>query len=816
VHLFIQDFRYALRMMRKSPGLTIVIVLSLAIGIGANTAIFSVTDALLLKPLHYPQPDRLAILWLRSPGLGIPQDWPSPGEYIDVKTQNSSFEESAIAIGQEFSLTGLAQPERIEGIRTSGSLFHLFGTKPIMGRTFSAEEETPGKDKSVVLTYGLWRRVFGADPQIVGKGLTLNGNPFTVVGVLGPEFVLNNEVMPTVASIEKIEIFLPLPLGADAANDRGNENFNVMARLKPGVTMRQAQADIDVIAGRIREKDHRDPTFTISVVPLLEQVVGNVRRAVLVLLGSVGLVLLIACANVANLLLSRATSRQKEVAIRTALGASRVRLVRQLLTESTLLGLLGGAAGLIIAAAGLYVVRTINPGNIPRLDEIRLDAGVLVFTFAVSILSGIVFGVAPVFRVLKIDLNSTLKAGGRRSQDDGGLGLRRHGLRGLLVVSELAISLMLLIGAGLLIRSFVRLAGVPPGFNPGNVISMRLAVNGPKYKEPQPIAQFYEQLGENIRRLPGVKAEGAVSALPLTSSVGWGSVTIEGYTPPPNAPELQVDLRIATPDYFQAMQVPLLKGRFFSNSDTREAQQVILVDEKLAQHFWPHDDPVGKRIRQGGLKSPWMNIVGVVGVVKQYGLDTDTRMVVYYPHKQQPGRGMYLVARTTSDPATLAGEIVRQIHALGPDVPVYEIATMQQRLNHSLARQRFSMIMLGAFACFALVLAAVGVYGVMSYLVSQGTHDIGVRMALGAQQSAILRLVVRQGLSLALIGIVAGLASALILTRLMESLLFGVKATDAVTFSLVALLLGLIALLATYVPARRAMRVDPLVALREE
>jgi|CZKS01.1.fsa_nt_gi predicted permease len=815
MHPILQDLRYAARMLRKNAALTMVIVLSLAVGIGANTAIFSVVNALLLKPLPYPEPDRLAILWLRSPGIGIPQDWPSPGQYMDIKAENHSFDELSISIGGSFNLTGLDRPERLEGMRTSSTLLDMLGAKPLLGRTLLAEEDQPGKPPVALLTHGLWKRLFGGDPQIVGRSLTLNGKQYTVAGVLRPDFLLNSEVVPTVAAIEKVEILLPLPFGADAVNRRGDENYNIVGRLKPGVTMREAQEDIAAIAGRIRNKDHRDRTFTISVVPMLDQVVGNVRRSVLIMLGAVTLVLLIACANVANLLLSRATGREKEVAIRAALGAGRMRLVRQLLTESVLLGVLGGAAGLLVAVLTLYLVRDINPGNIPRLDAIRIDGSVLAFTFGVAILTGIVFGMAPAVRVARVDLNTSLKSGGRSSQTEGGFNVARHGLRSLLVITELALSMVLLIGAGLLIRSFARLASVPPGFNPDHVISMRSAEAGPKYQQDKARIQFYQQIGERISRLPGVQSQGAVSTLPLTASVSWGGILIEGYTPPPSEPELQVDMRVATNDYFRTMEIPLLHGRFFNDHDTADVPHVILIDDKMAKRFWPHESAVGKRMR-ANVKDPWYTVVGVVGTVKQYGLDIDGRMVVYYPEQQSADGDLYLVARTSNDPASVASAMVREIHAIDAGVPVFEVRTMQERLHDSLARQRFSMAVLGGFAGFAMLLAAVGVYGVISYMVTQGTHDIGLRMALGAQQGNILGLVVKQGMALAAIGIVAGLMGAFSLTRVMATLLFGVSATDVVTFSVVTLFLVAIALVASYVPALRATRVDPVVALHYE
>jgi predicted permease len=819
VEVLWQDIRYGLRMFLKRPGFTAVAVISLALGIGANTAIFSVVNALLLQPLPYPDPDRLAVLWLRSPGINIPQDWPSPGQYIDIKTQNSSFEEISISRGNQGTLMRQGQPERVEVLRTSSNLFHLLGARPLHGHLLLAEDDKPGKAPVAILSHGAWTRLFGSDAGIVGRAITLNGlgdgtgtdkNQFVVAGVLRPDFLLNDEIMPTVASIQQMDVFLPLPLGADAVNRRGDENHNLLARLKPGVTIGQAQADVSIIAGRIREKDKRDRTFTISVVPLLEQVVGNVKRAVLVLLGSVALVLLIACANVANLLLSRATGRQKEVAIRAALGAGWQRLVRQLLTESILLGLMGGAAGLAIAQGSLYVVRAVNPGNIPRLDAIVIDRGVLAFTFFVSILTGTVFGLAPALRAIKVNVNGALKAGGRTGQNEGGIGGSRFNLRSLLVVSELAFSLILLIAAGLLIRSFIGLQSVSPGFNPEHVISMRLGQSGLNLQNREAAVELARQIGQKIAAVPGVKLRGGVSSLPFTSSVGWGGISVEGFTPQPGQ-ELQVDQRGATPDYFRAMEIPLLKGRFFNDRDTvPNAPLVVLIDAKFAQRFWPNQNPIGKQVWQNAARK--RTIVGVVGTVKQYGLDIDGRMVVYYPGA---GAG-YQVARTTLDPMMVAKDIVREMHTVDPTLPVYEIRTMQDRMQASMARQRFAAIMLGAFAAFALILAGVGVYGVMSYLVTQGARDIGVRMALGAQRSSIVRLVVRQGMELTVIGIVAGIIGAAALTRVMGSLLFGVSSTDAGTFAIVPLILAAIALLATYLPARRATRLDPMAALREE
>jgi predicted permease len=678
------------------------------------------------------------------------------------------------------------------------------------------EEDKPGKPDVAILTERVWKRLFNADPAIIGKTIVLNSNPFIVAGVLQRGFALTDEVMPSETPMDRMDIFAPLPLGADAVKNRGDENYNIMVRLKPGVSVQQAQADIDVIASRIREKDKRGASFGMHVVRLQEQVVGDVRRALLVLFGSVGLVLLIACANVANLLLTRSAGREKEVAIRTAMGAGWQQLARQLLTESVLLGLLGGAAGLLVAQLSIYTVRAMNPGNIPRLEDIAINSAVLMFTFGVSLATGILFGIAPVWRAIKVDLNTSLKAGGRSGQSEGGLHLRRHSLRGLLVVSELTLSLVLLIGAGLLIRSFVRLQSVPPGFTTDHVLTMEVAAAGKKYqddKDHKPIINFYKEVESRVAHLPGVVAEGLVSALPLTGEVGWGGINVEGYTPPPGQ-ELQADQRIASTDYFRTMEIPLRKGRYFTEDDTADKPQVVIIDEKFAQRFWPDGDPIGKHL--------WFNpkkpiaIVGVVSVVKQYGLETDGKIATYFPQQQQPDQRMFLVVRTSSESAGLSSAVVSQIHAVDPDVVVYGIRTMQDRLHDSLARQRFSSTMLAAFASFAMLLAAVGLYGVMSYLVTQSTRDIGVLMALGARSGDVIKLVLRQGMQLAAMGIVAGLAGAAVLTRVMSSLLFGVSTTDPATFSGVAALLAAVALAATIIPAWRTTRVDPVVALRDE
>jgi predicted permease len=813
MQFWLQDFRYALRMLRKNAVLTAVILASLAIGIGANSAIFSVVDALLLRPLPYPHSDRLAAVWLHSPAIGILRDWPSPGQYIDIQSQNHSFEQMALAQSRTLTLTGRGQPQRVDVLRTQSSLLTMFGAKALLGRTLLPEEDRPGKPPVAILTNRAWESLFNADPAIVGKGITLDGNPYTVAGVLQRGFLLNAEVMPSEGPMDKVDMILPLPLGADAAQRRGDENYNIVVRLKPGVTLQQAQADIDIIAARIREKDKRGASFGMDVIGLQEQVVGDVRRALLVLLGSVALVLLIACANVANLLLARAAGREKEVAIRRALGAGWQRLVRQLLTESILLALLGGAAGLLVARLSLAIVRAMNPGNIPRLEDIGINGTVLAFTFGLSLATGILFGLAPAWRAIRLDLNSSLKAGGRSGQAHGGLHLKRHHLRALLVASELAFSVVLLIGAGLLIRSFIRLQNVAPGFTTEHVLTMQVAANDPKYRDDKVVTGFWRDVETRIAHLPGVAAEGTVSVLPLTGMVGWGGIHVEGYIPPPGQ-ELQVDQRTASADYFRAMQIPLVAGRFFSEQDKADMPPVVIIDQKFAQRFWPHNDAIGKHLWRDPKKP--ITIVGVVGVVKQYGLETDGKIAVYFPRQQDPDQGMFLVARSSSQDAGLSSDMVNEIHAVDPTVVVYGIRTMQARLYDSLARQRFSSTMLGAFAVFALLLAAVGLYGVMSYLVTQSTHDIGILVALGASPGNIIGLVVRQAMQLTLIGILAGVAGAALLTRVIASLLFSVSTMDLATFVGVPALLAAVAFAATAIPAWRATSVDPIVALREE
>jgi predicted permease len=815
MNTFLQDLRYGLRMLAKRPGFTAVAVATLALGIGANTAIFSVVNGLLLRPLPYRGASRLAIIWTHSPGANVVQDWPSPGQYSAIKAQTDVFEDVALAQGGSVNVTGQAVPERLDAVRTSSNLLSLLGVQPILGRAFLPEDDVPGKTQTAIISYGLWQKRFGGDRDVTDRTLTLNGKSYNIVGVLPADFSLGSEVMPTVGAITEPDLLLSLPLSAERLNSQGDENYDLLARLKPGATLAQAQSELNVVAGRLARNypENYPPSrrFSFSIKPLLEQAVGDVRPALLVLFCAVGCVLLIACANVANLLLARAAIREKEIAIRTAIGAGRLRIVRQLLTESVLLSFAGGALGLLVAAWGLSALRALNPGDIPRLQNIGMDARVLSFTFAVALLTGVLFGLAPALRAAQVDLSGTLKEGGRSLVSS-----THQRLRSVLVVAEVALSLVLLVGAGLLIRSFIRVGQVEPGFAARGVLSMRSSVAGTGYAGERS-ALFYQQLLERVRNLPGVEQAGEVSVLPLGGGISWGGITIEGYQPAAGQSSIQADIRIASDGYFETMKIPLIKGRFFDEHDTKDSEKVIVIDENMARTYWPGADPIGKRLKPGSASGtgPWFTVVGVVGNVKQYALDTDSRVAFYVPQSQEPESTMYLVART-SDPTGTAAAVMKEVHALDPNVPVYEVKTMEQLLSDSLARRRFAMVALGLFALVAMILAAVGIYGVISYSVTQRTREIGIRMALGASRGDVLRMIVRQGMLLAAVGLGLGLAGALGVTRLMESLLFGVGATDPLTFIGIAVLLGGVALVACYIPARRATKVDPMAALRYE
>ena len=667
----VQDLRQAARAFANNPGFTLAALLSLAIGIGANTSIFSVANALLLRPLPYPDADRLAILWNRSPGLNIAEDWFSTAQYFDIKNSQSGFEQLAIAIGGNYNLTGDGEPERVGTIRVSANLLPMLGASPALGRLFVAEEDAPGRPATAVLSYGTWQRRYGLDPKVLGRSITLNGQTYQIAGVLGERFSLPREVLPTLGGAEQAEILVSLPLAPNAATIRTREDYNIMGKLKPGVTAQQAQVEMNALTGRLmRDFPEAYPPnsgLTFSIVPLQEQVVGNVRRTLLVLVASVGFVLLIACANVANLLLSRAVSREREIAVRTALGAGRGRLIRQLLTESLLLAFGGGVAGMLLAVGSLAALRSLGSKSVPRLAEVSIDGRVLLFTLLLCALAGILFGLAPALRASRLDLHASLKDAARGSGASTVWG-RGNNLRRLLVAAELALSLVLLVGAGLLIRSFAHLINVPTGFNSKNVLTLSLTMNGRKYDKASAVIDTYRQFADRLEQLPGVIAAGAISSLPLSNMMSWGPITIEGRVPAAGEKFINCDERMINGRYFQAMQIPLLQGRFFTAQDNLTSPRVIIIDEFMAREFWPTGDAIGKRVKLGGLTSnaPWQTIVGVVGRVKQDSLDNDPRIAMYLPQAQAPARGMIVTVRAASDAGALAAAVKKEIRDLIP------------------------------------------------------------------------------------------------------------------------------------------------------
>lgn len=817
-----RDLRYAFRAFGKSPGFTVAAILSLAIGIGATTAIFSIFSALLLHPLPYKDADRLVILWNTSPGLGITRDWFSSAQYFDIKNNHHGFEQVGLAIGGNYNLTGEGEPERVGVVRVSSNLLPLLGAQPAQGRLFNPDDDRYGGPNVAVLGYGIWTRRYASNPHMVGRHITINTHDYEVIGVLPKSFSLPREVMPTLDGAEQCDLLLPMPQIPTLTTDRGHEDYNIVGKLKPGVTLEQARAEMNTITARLRQ-DHPDvypPNggLTFMILPLLEQVVGNVRHTLWLLLAAVGCVLLIACVNVANLLLSRAVGRQREVAIRTAVGASTGRVIRQLLTESVCLALCGGALGVLFAFIGIHWTHVLGPKSVPRLAEISVRGDALLFTLLISIGSGILFGLAPALRVARVDMLTTLKDSDRGAAGAGAMWGRGNTLRRLLVIAELAISVVVLILAGLLLRSFIRLQQVDPGFNPSNVLTLELTLSGDKYKDPAVVRAACRQLLENLEHLPGAVTAGGVSSLPLSNMDAWGPITVEGRVPPPGEKFINADERVVAGHYFETMQIPLLKGRFFNDQDTVEKPLVVLVDEFMAQKLWPNQDPLGKRLSLGDLdtKPMWGTVVGVVGRIKQDTLDSDSRIALYIPQSQFIGRLLNIVLRTTVDPASLTSAVTHELHEVDRDLPLYGAVSMDQRVAASLARRRFTAVLLAVFAGFALALATIGIYGVMAYLVIQGTREIGIRMALGATQPTVLRLIVKQGMTLALTGVAIGLIAALVFSRLFSSLLFGVKSTDPLTFGGITVLLTLVALVASYIPARRAARIDPMISLRSE
>jgi putative ABC transport system permease protein len=808
-----QDMRYGVRMLLKRPGFTLVAVLALALGIGANSAIFSVVNAVLLRPLPFEDPERLVMVWERRPRQNRDAVPASPADFIDWQQQNQVFERMTAHMTRAFNLTGAGEPEQIIGQLVTPDFFNVLGVKAALGRTLLPEVDKPGGERAVVLSHALWQRRFGGDRNLVGQSIRLNDESFTVVGIMPPEFQYPEANSEMWAASRGVAPETTLPGNPDPATIRSLHYLNVLARLKPGVTRAQAQAEMETISSRL-ESQYPDANtgHTTRVVSLHEQLVGDVRAALLVLLGAVGFVLLIACANVANLLLARATARQKEMSIRTALGAGRLRLIRQMLTESLLLSLAGGAVGLMLALWGVDLLVALSPEDLPRLKEVGLDGRVVGFTLAVSVLTGMIFGLAPALQVSKQDLGVALKESGRSST--GGFGRRRT--RNLLVVSEVALALVLLIGAGLMVRSFWRLQGVDPGFNPQNVLTMELSLSASKYAKEEQMADFYKQVIGRIETLPGVESVGATWMLPLSGQDAGSGLEVEGRPAASPGEGTRSAFSSITPRYFRTMEIPLIRGRDFTDQDTATAPGVVIINESFARRFFPGEDPLGRRLRRGAPDSPWLTVVGIVGDVKHTSLTDEPRTEMYLAALQTPFPFMNVVVRTASDPTSLMAAIRQEVWAVDRDQPVASVDTMQHLVANSVAGARFNTLLFGVFATVAMILSAVGIYGIMAYSVIQRTQEIGIRMALGAGRHDIIRMVVGQGMTLALVGVVIGLLAAFALTRVMSSLLYGVTATDPLTFAGVSLGLTVVALVACYIPARRATKVDPMVALRYE
>jgi putative ABC transport system permease protein len=810
-----QDLRYGARMLLKKPGFTSIAVLTLALGIGANTAIFSLVNAVLLRPLPFKEPDRLVMVWERRESSGEANIPISGHEFVAWREQARAFEGMALIRGEGFTLTGNGEPEAVRAERVSAEFFSVLGVSPALGRAFASGEDQAGRNNIVVLGQKLWQRRFGSDPEIVGQTITLSDQPFTVIGVMPPLYP------------QQPDLWLPIDL-RDEEQRVGRHSNLVIGRLKPGVNVEQAQVEISHLAHQLEgQYPNSNVGHGAYLISLREQIVGAVRRALWVLFGAVGFILLIACANVANLLLTRAAGRQKEMAIRAALGAGRRRLIRQLLTESFLLAVVGGGAGLLLAAWITDLLRNINAVEIPRLEQVNLDGRVLTMTVGLTLLTGILTGLAPAWRSARPNVSQWLSDGGRTSAGPG-----RRRLGSILVVLEVALALVLLIGGGLMLKSFLHLMNVDPGFTTSHILTVDLSLPGPRYPQPWQQLRFYEQLIEGIKALPGVEAVGATSETPLTAGDYWVPFTIEGRPALPPGQEPNAASRSISNDYFRAMKIPLRKGRFFSDADARRAlpvirwfeeqpfpphfndpqpAPVIIINETMARTFWPNQDPLGQRIRI--IASPWLTVVGVVGDVRHGALNARPNPEMYLPHLQEPRASLAIVARTSGDPLLLAAAVREQVKALDKDQPL-TITTMEQLFSDSVAGQRFNTLLLGVFGALALGLALVGVFGVINYSVSQRTHEIGVRLALGAQRKDIFKLIIGQGLVLALMGVGIGLAGALILTRLISKLLYEVSPTDSATFVVVALLLTSVALLACWIPARRATKVDPMVALR--
>jgi putative ABC transport system permease protein len=798
----LQDLRYGLRLLSRSPGFALAAIVSLALGIGANTAIFSVVNTVLLRPLPYPDVDRVMMVWDSNPSRGWDQFAVSPGNFVDWQARQTVFDTLVALRTRSLVLTGHDEPERLSGLLATEQFFDLTGTPPVLGRAFAARDFEAGAGRVVVLTDALWKRRFGGRADILGAPLTLGDETCTVIGVLP-----SGASLPTGA-----ELLAPLVLTADERQHHGAHYLLAMGRLKAGVAPGAAAGAMRDLARQI-EAEHKDSNtgWTVRLVPLYEDVVGGIRPALLLLTAAVGVVLLIACANVANLLLARAATRRGEIAVRAALGAGRGRLVRQLLTESLLLSCLGGAFGLVLGTWAVDVIKTLQPGTLPRVQSLAVDGRVLLFTFLVSVLTGLLFGAVPGMLLSRASLQGTLQQGGR-----GVRGRLSRRMRGALVAAQVAMSLVLLVAAGLQIRSLGRLLAVHPGFDAANVLTFKVNLPDRRYPDDAQQAAFYDRAVADLAALPGVVSAAAVSSVPISDDDLIFSFTIEGRPPAPPEEETSANWYAVSPDYFKTLRIPLVRGRLFTAADTGTAPRVALINETMARRIFPGQDPLGQHLRMGVDGKVVRTIVGVVGDLRHYGLDQPVTMQMYEPCAQRPWSAMTLLLRAATRPDTLAPAARRAILAIDPGQPVSEVRTLQAIVDLSTAQRRFTLVLLTLFALVALVLASVGLYGVVAYSVTQRTHEIGVRMALGAQRGEILALVLRQGMGMTLWGLLAGLLGAAALARVMSGLLFGVSAHDPITFAATVLILSTVALGAIWVPARRATRVEPTSALRYE
>jgi len=797
-----QDVRFGFRMLLKKPGFTTATVITFALGIGANTAIFSVISAVLLRPLPYPEPDKLVMVWEKRIREGVNDNAVSPADFRDWKARNQVFANIAALTETTLDLAEGGEPERVAAGQVSAAFFDTLGVPPALGRGFLDEDEQPGRNRVVILNHELWRRRFGADRSVIGRTISLSGSPFEVVGVLPPSFRFQNE---------ELALWIPLNPNAQGMQTRLNHFLSVFARIKPEMTIRRAQAEMERIGGQLtQEFPQENDNHTAFVIPLREQLVGDIRRPLLILFAAVGLVLAVACANVANLQLIRAAARRKEIALRAALGAHRRRIARQLLTESMLLAVIGGTAGALLAVWGIEAITALMPRGVLHLTAARLDLRALGFALVISLCAGALSGLGALTQASRLNLNEMLREDGR------GAGLAHQRARSVVVVAEIALAIVLLIGAGLMIRSLWKLRLVPLGFEPSNVLTAQISLPSARYGDPQRASLFFRQLIEKVCALPGVNAAGAISILPLSGGYSRTSIAIEGRAEmtevlPQARPRIHP--RVVTPGYFQVMGIRLISGRLFAPQDDGSAPLVALVNQRAAQAYWPGQSPLGHRVQIGG-GAPWREVIGVVGNVKDQGLDKDVNPEVYFSWAQSPQRDGTLVARG-ADVSGLAPAIRGQAQELDGRLPLSNMRTLEDIVGRSIAAPRSYTLLLALFAGMALTLAAVGIYGVVAYSVAQRAHEIGVRMALGARPRDALTLVLKQGMRLALIGALIGLIASWALTRLMKSLLFDVNTTDPLTFIMIPLLLTLVAMLACWIPARRAMKVDPVVALRE-